>query len=121
MQYNNDKLINANEYELYNIIKKNYKFNSKECYISNIQLDTFKNFKNLLKGDNYFDWDFCIKYSFYIKNCWLSFIIADIYLFSLSFEEIINILVDIILLFNISLLIKILFSFHSMDLFIKYL
>ena len=46
MQYNNDKLINANEYELYNIIKKNYKFNSKECYISNIQLDTFKNFKN---------------------------------------------------------------------------
>lgn len=69
--YNN--LINANEYELYNIVKKNYNFNKNICKISKIDLNYFNNFKNLLKKDNYFDWNFCIhfsnncKYSYYIN------------------------------------------------------
>jgi len=72
MQYNNDNLINANEYELYKIIKKNYKFNSEDCYISDINKDIFNNFKNLLKNDNYFDWNFSINYS---NNCRYSYYI----------------------------------------------
>ena len=58
---------NKNEYELYKIVKENYNINRNDIYIKDISdagkgLVCFKNFKELLLKDSYFEWDFCIKY-----------------------------------------------------------
>lgn len=60
---------NKTEYDLYKIIKENYNINKSDIYIkelSNIYdwkyLGHFKNFKELLLRDSFFNWSFCIKY-----------------------------------------------------------
>lgn len=84
-----NKLINANENELYKIIKENYKFNSAECSITKIPIETFDNFKYLLNKDAYFDWDFCKNYA---NKCKLSYHInyKNVNFFILSDKNITN-------------------------------
>ena len=60
---------NKNEHDLYKIVKENYNINRGEIYIKDISdagkalsLERFKNFKELLLKDSYFDWRFCIEY-----------------------------------------------------------
>lgn len=54
---------NKTEYDLYKIIKENYNINRSDIYIKDISNSgDFKNFKELLLKDSYFDWSFCIKY-----------------------------------------------------------
>jgi hypothetical protein len=60
---------NKNEHDLYKIVKENYNINRDEIYIKDISdagkglsLERFKNFKELLLKDSYFDWRFCIEY-----------------------------------------------------------
>lgn len=56
-------IINADEYELYKIIKQNYNFNRADCYISEIPIEAFVSFRKLLHEDSYFNWNFCINYA----------------------------------------------------------
>jgi hypothetical protein len=60
---------NKNEYDLYKMVKENYNINRDDIYIKDISdagkglgLVHFKNFKELLLKDSYFEWNFCIEY-----------------------------------------------------------
>jgi hypothetical protein len=66
---NMNNMNNKNEHDLYKIVKENYNINRGEIYIKDISdagkglsLERFKNFKELLLKDSYFDWRFCIEY-----------------------------------------------------------
>lgn len=67
---NNNKIINANEYELYDIIKTNYNFNINDCTISKISTNYFRDLYTLTKEDNFFDFSFSIKYQNKCKYCY---------------------------------------------------